>query len=160
MLIILIKRIKININLQYIIKYLLDLLSPKRESNHRPKFFRCYIYIQMRLVNCCLNYATFKMNLISHIYLMYLLKLHENILCYKLDSSKEIEISYRLFGLIGRVFANGLGDLGSIPGRVIPKTFKMVLDTSLLNTQQYKKRVKGKVEQIRERSRALPYTSV
>ncbi len=29
------------------------------------------------------------------------------------------------------------GDLGSIPGHVIPKTFKMVLDTSLLNTRQY-----------------------
>ena len=29
-------------------------------------------------------------------------------------------------------------DLGSIPGHVIPKTLKMVLDTSLLNTQQYK----------------------
>ena len=35
------------------------------------------------------------------------------------------------------------GDLGSIPGRVIPKTLKMVLDTSLLNTQQYKVRIKG-----------------
>ena len=42
-----------------------------------------------------------------------------------------------LIGLVGRVFANGLGDLGSIPGWVIPKTLKMVLDTSLLNTQQY-----------------------
>ena len=38
-------------------------------------------------------------------------------------------------GLVGRVFANGPGDLGSIPGRVIPKTLKMILDTSLLNTQ-------------------------
>ena len=46
-----------------------------------------------------------------------------------------------------RVFANGLGDLGSIPGRVIPKTLKMVLDTTLLNTQHYKVRFKGKVEQ-------------
>ena len=44
---------------------------------------------------------------------------------------------YQLIGLIGRVFANGPGDLGSIPGQVIPKTLKMVLDTSLLNTQQY-----------------------
>ena len=43
-----------------------------------------------------------------------------------------------LIGLVGRVFASGSGDLGSIPGRVIPKTFKMVLDTYLLNTQQYK----------------------
>ena len=67
---------------------------------------------------------------------------------------------HRLIDLVGRVFANGLGDLGPIPGRVIPKTLKMVLDTSLLNTQQYKVRIKGKVEQSRERSSALPYTSV
>ena len=59
-----------------------------------------------------------------------------------------------------RVFTNGLGDLGSIPGRFIPKTLKMVLDTSLLNTQQYNVRIKGKVEQSREMSSALPYNSV
>ena len=53
-------------------------------------------------------------------------------------------------GLGVRVFANGPGDLGSIPGRVIPKTQKMVLDASLLNTQHYKVRIKGKVEQSRE----------
>ena len=35
---------------------------------------------------------------------------------------------------MGRVFANGPGDLGSIPGHVI-KTIKMVLDTALLNNQ-------------------------
>ena len=29
----------------------------------------------------------------------------------------------RLIGLVGRVFANGPGDLGSILGRVIPKTW-------------------------------------
>ena len=60
---------------------------------------------------------------------------------------------------MARVFANGPGDLGSIPGRVIPKTLKMVLDT-LLNTQQYKVHIKGKVEQSRERSSTLLYTSV
>ena len=59
-----------------------------------------------------------------------------------------------------RVFANGPGDLGSIPGRVIPKTLKMELDTTLLNTQHYKVRFKGKVEQSREWSSALPYTLV
>ena len=59
-----------------------------------------------------------------------------------------------------RVFANGLGDLRSIPGQYIPKTQKMVLDASLLNTQQYKVGIKGKVEQSRERSSSLPYTSV
>ena len=67
---------------------------------------------------------------------------------------------YGLIGQVGRVFANNPGDLGSIPGRFIPKTLKMVLDTSLLNTQQYKVRIKGKVEQFWERSSALPYTSV
>ena len=61
---------------------------------------------------------------------------------------------------MGRVFANGPGNLGSIPGRDMPKTLKTVLDTSLVNTQQYKVRVKGKVEQSRKRSSALPYTSV
>ena len=39
-------------------------------------------------------------------------------------------------------------------------TLKIILDTSLLNTQQYKVRIKSKVEQSRERSSALPYTSV
>ena len=58
------------------------------------------------------------------------------------------------------VFANGPGDLGSIPGCVIPKTLKMVLDTSLPNTQQYKVRIKGKVEQSWEKSSTLPYTSM
>ena len=63
-------------------------------------------------------------------------------------------------GVAVRVFANGPGDLGSISGRVIPKTQKMVLDASLLNTQHYKVRIKGKVEQSWERSSALPYTLV
>ena len=61
---------------------------------------------------------------------------------------------------LGRVFANGLGDLGSIPDCVISKTLEMVLDTPLPNTQQYKVCNKGKVEKSRERSSALSYTSV
>ena len=55
-----------------------------------------------------------------------------------------------------RVFANGLGDPGSIPGRVRAKTKKIVLDGSLLNTQHYKVKIKGKVEQSREKSSASP----
>ena len=50
--------------------------------------------------------------------------------------------------------------LGSIPRSSHTKDSKMVLDASLLNTQQYKVRIKGKVEQSRERSSTLPYTSV
>ena len=59
-----------------------------------------------------------------------------------------------------RVFANGTVDRGSIQGWVIPKTLKMILDTAFLNTQHYKERIRDKVEQPRERSSALPYTSV
>ena len=55
---------------------------------------------------------------------------------------------------------NVSGDQGSIPSRVIPKTQKMVLDVALLNTQNYKARINGKVEQSRESSSFLLYTSV
>ena len=60
--------------------------------------------------------------------------------------------------LMSRVFAKGSGDRGSIPGQVIPKTKKMVLDAALLNTQHYKVRIKSKVEQSREWSSAFLYT--
>ena len=36
-----------------------------------------------------------------------------------------------------RVFTNGPGDRGSIPGRIMQKTQKMVPDASLLNTQHH-----------------------
>ena len=71
-----------------------------------------------------------------------LISVHTSLLIYKLN---------RFIALVGRVFTNGLEDQGSVSGRVIPKTLKMVLDTSLLNTQQYKVRIKGNVEQSRER---------
>ena len=63
-------------------------------------------------------------------------------------------------GIMVRVFTNGPGELSSIPGRVIQKTQKMVLNASLLNTQQYKIRIKSKVEEPWESSSALPYTLV
>ena len=59
-----------------------------------------------------------------------------------------------------RVFTNGLGDRGSVPGHVIPKIQKMVLDATLLCTQHYKIRIKGKLEQSRQWSSALLYTLV
>ena len=65
-----------------------------------------------------------------------------------------------LYNLMSRVFTNGPEDQGSIPGRVIPKTQKMVLDATLLNTQHYKVRIEGKVEQSKEWCSALLYTSV
>ena len=36
----------------------------------------------------------------------------------------------------------------------------MVLDAALLNAQHYKVRIKGKVEQSKQKSSTLPYTSV
>ena len=58
------------------------------------------------------------------------------------------------------MFAKGPEDLGSMPGQAIPKTQKMVLDATLLHTQHYKVRIKGKVKQSREWSSALLYTLV
>ena len=37
-------------------------------------------------------------------------------------------------GLMSTVFANGLGDWDSIPGQVILKTQKMVVDAALFNS--------------------------
>ena len=56
---------------------------------------------------------------------------------FKLNDIIRIELCYS---------ANGPGDLGSITGCILPKTLKMVLDNSLLNTQQYKAHIEGKVE--------------
>ena len=61
---------------------------------------------------------------------------------YKIDNIKIFSNIYELFycyidrliGQVGRVFTNGPGDLCSIPGHIKPKTLKMVLDTSLLNS--------------------------
>ena len=61
---------------------------------------------------------------------------------------------------MSRAFANGPEDQGSIPGRVIPKTQKMVQDPALRNTKHYKVRIKSKLKLSREWSNVLPYTSV
>ena len=61
---------------------------------------------------------------------------------------------------MGRIFANWPGDRGSIPGRFILKTQKIVLDATLLNAQYYKVGIKSKVEQSRENVAPFPYTSV
>ena len=57
---------------------------------------------------------------------------------------RERERDYRAIGLMSRVFANSPGDQGSIPGRVIAKTQKMVLGAALLNIQHYKARARVK----------------
>ena len=66
--------------------------------------------------------------------------------------------------LLGRVFTNGLGDQGLYQRlkkkKKKKKKRKMVLDAFLFNTQHYKVGINSKVEQSREMSSALPYTSV
>ena len=54
------------------------------------------------------------------------------------------------------VLANGPRDRVSMPGKVIPKTQKMVLDAALFNIQYHKVSFKGKVKQSRKWSSALP----
>ena len=92
-------------------------------------------------VSCQQQYANFCSQLhstdgsqVEHYFVLFYIFLIVTVLF----TSYYICVLTRLIGLVGRVFANGPGDLGSIPGRVIPKTLKMVLDTFLLNTQQHK----------------------
>ena len=56
------------------------------------------------------------------------------------------------------VLACGLGDLGSIPRRILPKSQKVLPYADFLNTHHYKVMIKGKVEQSREWSSSLPNT--
>ena len=67
---------------------------------------------------------------------------------------------YRLLYTYTEPLANDPGDRASIPGQVIPKTQKIVLDVALVSTQHYKVRIKGKVEQSWEWSSTLSYTLV
>ena len=46
--------------------------------------------------------------------------------------------------IVVKMFASGLAVRGSIPGQIIPKTQKIVLNVSLPNAQQYKIWIKGK----------------
>ena len=57
---------------------------------------------------------------------------------------------------MSRVFANGPGDQGSIPGRVIQTSENGT--RCLFYTQYNKERIKGKVDQSREWSSALSCT--
>ena len=58
------------------------------------------------------------------------------------------------------VFANGPGDRDSIPGWVMPKTQKVVLDASLINTQHYKVQIKSKWSYTGKGERLLQYLGV
>ena len=68
-----------------------------------------------------------------------------HILVYILSPSLSLFLNmYICISLVVRVYTYGPGDWGSIPGWVIVKTQKMVLDASFLNTQNYMVWIKGK----------------
>ena len=51
---------------------------------------------------------------------------------------------------MSRVFTNGPGDRGLIPGRVKPEAQNIVFDAALLNTLHFKVGIKVKAEQSRK----------
>ena len=61
-------------------------------------------------------------------------------------------------GLMISMFTNDLGDQGSIPVWVRPKTLKMVLNVSLLNTQHYQVWIKAKW--INPRKRIVSFSTL
>ena len=76
------------------------------------------------------------------------------------DFSKFIACYNGNIGTIGQLEECSPVDRGSVPSRVLPKTQKMVLDAIWLNTQHYKIRIKGYMEQSREWYSAFLCTSV
>ena len=82
---------------------------------------------------------TFSFSLSVSLYIyIYIYKLHSNVaVCIKeITIYRFVYLFNRLIGLVGWVFANSPGDLGSIPGRVIPKSLKCYLMPLCLNNQQ------------------------
>ena len=135
--------------LVYIMAYIISILSTVHFLLSEKKEMKCFdeiifIYILVRF----LWYKN--MNICTQRSFMY----EEKLWLVHIISCFEPDI-----GMMVRVFANGPGDLGSISGQVLPKTQKMVLDASLLNTHHYKVQIKGS-EQSRERSSTLLYTLV
>ena len=61
---------------------------------------------------------------------------------YKEENGEKPQVKWMIIkrmyaiGLMSRVFANVPADRGSIQGRVIPKTQKIVLDADLLSTKR------------------------
>ena len=68
---------------------------------------------------------------------------YQMITLHKLGEYQMITPNNQAIGQMRIVFTHDLGDEGSIPGRHIPKTQKMVFDATLLNTQHYKVRING-----------------
>ena len=55
----------------------------------------------------------------------------------RIQVSQWVDVIFQAIDQISSAFVNGPGEWGLIPGRVIPKTQKIVLDASLLYTQHY-----------------------
>ena len=111
---------------------------------------KCRFTIIENREKCVLNVFFFsnshKFHFVQRRYIFLILR-NEKILCCGCRISRTLK-NYPV--LSGWVFANGPENRGSISGRVIPKTPKIVLDTSMLNTQYYKVHFKGKLDQFME----------
>ena len=102
-------------------------------------YFYCIFFKNAHDINIDLQYISFLIILSAKI-VLFLSSWEKKILGICRSFSGFYFISTSLFtddqaiDLMSRVFANSPGDRGSIPGRVIPKSQKMVLDAALLNT--------------------------
>ena len=76
-----------------------------------------------------------------------------------IDSRNSIKSVWK-HGLVGRVFANGPGDLGSIPGWVIPKTLKWYLIPPCLTLSNIRYVSRVKWSNPGKGVVPFPYTSV
>ena len=109
-------------------------------------------------------------NIINYIYIYIRKSKISQLIVFRLILSGELVIyasvitfsshTHIYIGIMVRVFVNSPRHLSSLPGRVILKTQKMVVDASLLNIPHYKLQIKGNVGQSWERSGTLSHTLV
>ena len=125
---------------------------------------------------CCFGKILLKLILFANVAAWILAELHNkcfSLVCDVMDQFKFVKHNFPIYtslhiyvsvycptDLVGGVFTSSPGDWGSIPGWVILKTQKIILEAILPNTQRYKVWIKGKMEQSRERSSTLSYTLV
>ena len=135
--------------------YLTSLLHT---HTHTHRHLPIYIYAYTHMLIYISTYIYIYITMLRHTY-TYIYDDVYRYICAYMYTHKHTHIYIPGHWLMSRVFSSGPGDRGSIQGRVIPKTQNMVFEAALLNTEYYKERIKGKVEQSRNYKSALPYSS-
>ena len=123
---------------KYGIAYISNIIIPKVNVRSRLEFELAYYDVVVKHIRHTHTHthtymcvcACLYVYIYTHTHNVTHKKVHPNFYIKDQFSSKTHTHIHTHIRLVGRVFANGPQALGSIPGIVIPKTLKMVLDTA------------------------------